>query len=103
MKLNPMKCYDMNRELNFTTNKESNRVLIDNEYFHVSNKYVKLCMKSVSLISSNGTEIDDAWKKEYELAVDKCKNETFTFVDNFASTDNSEAEKLEKMVEVPGN
>ena len=30
-----------------------------------------------------------------------CKNETFTLVYNFASTDNSEGEKLEKVVEVP--
>ena len=53
------------------------------------------------MINSNGTEIDAAWRKEYEVAVDRCKNETFTLVYNFTSTNNSAGEKLEKVVEVP--
>ena len=57
-KLNPMNCHDMNRELNFTTNKDNNTVLINNEYFHLSNNYVTKCMKSIRSINSNGTEID---------------------------------------------
>ena len=62
--ISAMKCYDMERELNFTINERSKQVVINNEYFHISNKYVKVCMKSISLINSNGTEIDNAWRKE---------------------------------------
>ena len=53
------------------------------------------------MINSNGTEIDTEWRKEYEVNVDRCKDETFTLVYHFASTDNSEGEKLEKVIDVP--
>ena len=100
-KLNPMKCYDMGKELNFTINQETSTALINNEYFHKSNKYVSSCMRSVSLINSNGTEIDTLWKKEYEVPVDRCKNETFTLNYKFVSSKNSEGKMLEKVIEVP--
>ena len=99
--VNPMTCYDMRRELNFTINEKSSKVLINNEFFRDTNKYMKMCMRSVSLFNRNGTEIDNAWKKEYEVAVNRCKNETFTIIYHFASGDNSQGEKLEKVVKVP--
>ena len=73
--------------------------MIDNEC--LSNKYVSSCMRSVSLINENGTEIDTRWKKEYEVPVDRCKNETFTLNYKFVSSKNSEGKKLEKVIEVP--
>ena len=100
-KLNPMKCYDMNRELNFTINEERKTAVINNEYFHMSNEYVEKCMLSASLINSNGTEIDNAWRKEYEVTVDRCNNETFMLIYTFTSARNSEYEKLEKVIDVP--
>ena len=48
-KLDPMKCYDIKKEMNFTINERSQTVLIHNEYFHQTNKYVRTCMLSVSL------------------------------------------------------
>ena len=57
-------------------------------------------MRSVSLINSNGTEIDTLWKKEYEVPVDRCRNETFIFIYTFISSKNSEEKKLEKVIEV---
>ena len=100
-KLNPMQCYDMKRELNLTINKESKTALIDNKYFHMSNTYVRMCLMSVSLINSNGTEIDTVWRREYEVPVDRCKNETFTLIYTFKSANISQKEKLEKVVDVP--
>ena len=96
-----MKCFDMKRELSFSTNQESKQVVINNEYFHKSNRYARLCMRSVSLINSNGTEIDTRWKKEYEVPVDICRNETFTLIYTFISSKNSEKKMLEKVIEVP--
>ena len=40
--LNPMKCYNMSREMNFTVNEKANTAVINNEYFHMSNKYMRL-------------------------------------------------------------
>ena len=100
-KLDPMKCYDMRKELNFTINEKSKTVSINNQYFHLSNEYVTECLRSVSLINSNGTEIDNVWRKEYKVGVDRCRNETFTLIYTFASADNVEVKKLEKVVKVP--
>ena len=72
--LNPMKCSNMRREINFTVNEKANTAVIDNEYFHTSNNYVSLCMRSVSLINSNSTVIDNRWRKEYKVPIDRCKN-----------------------------
>ena len=48
------------------------------------------------------TVFDTAWRKEYEVGVDRCRNETFTLIYTFASADNNkEGKKLEKVVEVP--
>ena len=47
------------------------------------------------------TVFDTAWRKEYEVTVDRCKNETFTHVYTFKSTDNSEEETLKKVIDVP--
>ena len=85
-----MTCYDMRKELNFTINEKSSKVLINNEYFHDTNKYVTKCMKSVSLFNSNGSEVNSAWMKEYVVSVDRCKNETFILIYNFVAATKSE-------------
>ena len=102
-KLNPTKCFDLGTELNFTINERANTAVIDNEYFYTSNNYVSLCMRSVSLINSNGTVIDSKWRKEYEVPIDRCKNETFNLIYAFASSNKSEGKQVNKVVEIPWN
>ena len=102
-KLDPLKCSDMRTELNFTINGKDNTAVIDNGYFYKSNKYISYCMRNVTLISSNGTEINNKWKNEYEVPVDQCKNETFTLIYTLASSKKSEGKVVKKVVKIPRN
>merc|ERR1712062_124107 len=93
----------MRTEMNFTINEKDNTAVIDNGFFYNSNKYIRYCMRNVSLININGSEINIKWKKEYKVPIDRCKNETFTLIYTLASSKKSEGKEVKKEVKIPWN